>query len=249
MNKSLILYSVNNQKYLKEAVISAESAKQHMPDVDLGLLTYSQHSDPIFDFHVRDTIHSTRNWFFDQVYLVSLNLPKLYSSGYTKIIWMDSDTYFCEPVYELFDMLDFYDFMGIHAPARQVANIVQDIPSSFPEINIGMIPMRNGQYIQSLFYDMVEWYRLHIDLYKKNDQGVLRDVLWHYALRQSGPRLYILPPEYNCRFNYSCFVAGRVKILHGRHSRVSLADVAVEINSGREQHLFEMRAWNNGNFK
>lgn len=148
-----------------------------------------------------------------------------------RLLYLDSDTYVIDPVPELWELLERFDLAAAHAPGRQTAPTVERIPETFPEFNIGVIAQRNNGPVKRLWRDVLGRITTHFDNYGNNDQAPLREALWN----NQEVRLAVLPPEYNCRFNFGTFVTGRVKILHGRGD---FARVAASLNA-----QVGMRTW------
>lgn len=170
---------------------------------------------PGFD-EVRQIAHPERS-FADKI-------PPLLESPFEKTIFLDTDTFVCAPLDDIFLLLDRFDFLAAHAPMR-VTWPQQDIPDVFPEVNSGVMAWRKSARTDSLFS---AWKRLYCEHVRAtgqtDDQPALRR-----ALYESDLRIGILPPEYNFRTVLPAF-AGRakVKIIHGRHA--DMADVERRLN-------------------
>lgn len=240
MESYSFLYIANKDQYLREAVKSVESAKRHMPNIDIVLATPVENSEYHNMFnHVLRMPDDDSKWFLRHSRYMGVALRMLDELGYDRTVFMDTDTFFVDSVYELFEMLDFYDFMGAHAPARYTGKTVEEIPLAFPEINIGVNPMRTGEVTRGFWINVINQFSRNIGkVYHNNDQGPLREVLWNYAKARRNFRFAILPPEYNCRFDFPCFVGREVKILHGRSQHQTIESVADTVNRDKG-----MRAW------
>jgi hypothetical protein len=127
-------------------------------------------------------------------------------------VFLDTDTWLCEPVPEMFSILDRHDVAMAHAPMRYTAP--SEVPASYPECNSGVIAYHLNDRTRSLF---ALWEKLYQERLAStgviDDQPSLRDALW-----LSDASFATLPPEYNFRFIMPTFAGrGSVKILHGRH--------------------------------
>ncbi|MDX2099463.1 MAG: hypothetical protein SFW36_16915, partial [Leptolyngbyaceae cyanobacterium bins.59] len=143
-------------------------------------------------------------------------------SPYDYTLALDTDTYICHDITDLFRLLERFDIAAAHAPVRlspQAGDFSQtyqndEIPEGFPEMNCGCILFKKTKQVEDFFADWLHLYQAQIQqaVQPSHDQASFRA-----ALYKSDLKIGILPPEYNCRFIFPCFVSGPVKILHGRH--------------------------------
>lgn len=252
LSKGAIFYITNQDKYVKYASVSAASAKEHMPDVDRYLFV-PNYFQPNQMTHFTDVftlpdMKRSDKWFFDQIRYTVHVLEHLYT-GYETAIYMDVDTFFLSPVYDLFELVRIhFDYCGTHAPARFTAPTLEDIPLSFPEFNIGVNPMNIANCI-GMWKRVVAQLDENEQSYDNNDQMVLRDTLWlllGYDDTFDDFRIHFLPPEYNFRFAFPQFACREVKILHGGTDDNNLKAFYEEI--GRRVNARQgMRVWQNQN--
>ncbi len=201
--KEGILYVATGERFLKEACRSAVRVKELMPSVPIALASDLQGPKELFDHHLA---------IMEPKYDFSDKIGPLLSTPFERTVFLDTDTWLCEPVPEMFAILDRYDVAMAHAPMRYTA--ASEAPSTFPECNSGVIAFNMNTRTRGLF-DL--WQKLYQERLKNNgvveDQPSLRDALW-----QSDISFAALPPEYNFRFIMPAFAGrGAVKILHGRH--------------------------------
>lgn len=223
--KQGIVYVAAGDKYVREAVISAHSLRQHMPDAHITL------------FSTDDTSHDV----FDEVILfescgVGLRDRTLclQRSPYERTLFLDSDTYVCDDVSDLFDLLDRFDMASTHAPNRR--NVAQEgVPASFPQFNLGLFVFRKSEVMNALFAD---WLRRYDAEDIAPGQRHLSQPSFRIAVYHSPVRFALLTPEYNCRFYDSGYLEGPVKILHGHASAEQLAQIASAFNryTGQRVH-------------
>lgn len=202
-----------DEAHQEEVNLSRESVKAVMPDV--SLITW-----PV------KRAHSL--WYVDWIdgLLESLTMPV------DNFIFFDSDVYACEPFGDVFTILDHYDIASTHAPARQTTDMPFEMPEAFCEFNTGVFAYRNAPIVRKLFVHWRDVLIEHAAITGDNDQAPLRIALWDMP----EVRVWVMPPEYNCRFGFGGFAAGKVKLLHGRSKWIkTVADV---IN--RDQ---QMRTW------
>lgn len=239
-----IHYIVAGPKYTEEAIISAKSARKHMPDIGLAISTTEPVPQDLFDIVEVVTPPEFSNeeitseslpegkipdWIPESDHLT----PSLYrwrktlkprliqNIPFEKTFYLDSDTYFCAPIYDVFQLLDKFQVAVTHAEAR-IGRAIDSIPSSFPEMGGGAIAYRRCPGVANLF---ARWHELYLEdlaaspYWFRADQPTLRQSLYESELR-----IATLPPEYNCRFPYPFFACGRIKILHGHHDNFPALD-------------------------
>jgi hypothetical protein len=132
-------------------------------------------------------------------------------------IYIDGDTLFLAPVYELFDVLDAFDIgfaaapqylspigvkMGIHA-------MLPSVSTAIPEWNGGLFVARADEKFHAFITDWMSLFDKCVEAGFTLDQAALRA-----ALVRSGLRIATLPNNYNFRALLPQSVAGEVKILH-----------------------------------
>jgi hypothetical protein len=235
---------IANQRYIFEAINSAERVHKLMPNEHKILFTPSlpgsglpHYLKPVHVTHVDDEF-----WFYQSVCYFLEAFEWLKENEYLKVIYMDTDTTLIDPIPEIFDMLNFYHVLGTHAPARYTRPnclITKDIPLAFPELNIGLLALA----VTPAVSDMVKWWKNTYKSNKKdignNDQVALRATLW-WMVKNKNISLHILPSEYNFRFNFGGFVGRRVKVLHGRSKDIEGTIRKVNEDEG------SMRTWQRG---
>lgn len=224
-----IVYIATGTKYVDEAVVSARSAKEHMPDIQITIFTDSairkDDFGGLFDtvIAMSDPDGSCRD-----------KIRPLIDTPYDKTLFLDTDTFVCCPVYDIFEMLNQFDIALAHAPDRYQYDL-PDLPECFTELNSGVIAYRRNAGViellkqwETTFYEMLD-----NDAKSHRDQHSLRDTLY-----RSDVRFFVLPPEYNFRTICPNF-AGKhcmVKILHGRHT--DLSKVAARLNRSVRARVF-----------
>lgn len=242
-----VFWILSGDRYIDEARVSARSVKEAMPDLYRILLTPDAGVDRghAFERVVQLPERKHDSWFLESVRYLRLGLDILPNH----LLWLDSDVYACMQFGEMFDLLERFDLIGAHSPARRTTSTYYPLPLCFPELQIGMNGLRNSQILK----DFVEnWYRLfcaHADVYGNNDQGSLRDALWEQAGDNNLIdcfQFYVLPPEWNVRLVAGgYFLRDKVRFLHGRPGNLFLHEnpgaierLAQDANKGEN-----MRIW------
>lgn len=213
-----VVYIAMGQKYIEEACYSVASLKKN---TDIAVTIFTNKSIHIELFNNVIVVEKPNFNFMDKAFY-------MYRSPYENTLFLDTDTYIMSDISELFLLLEKFDIVAAHEPNRFVAKITE-IPSSFIELNTGVILFKKSIQVKYFFQN---WLALYQQNFKwMNDQPAFR-----LALYKSKLRLATLPPEYNCRFNSPVRINGRVNILHGRHP--NLPAVAQEINSQMGERVF-----------
>ena len=228
------IWIARGQSYIDEAFRSAQQFQSQNPSIQCVLFTPTPLERTgvfartfVFDYDDADPFY--------------FNLVRVYQSILDvadRIIVLDTDTYCCYPVDEVFTLLERFDFLGVHAPGRHTTGSIHDLPDAFPELNVGFLAFNSNDSTRSLF---ANWLRLYIDnrnTYHNNDQGPLRDALWEWD-----GSFYVMPIEFNFKFGFGGSIRSPVRILHGRS--YNLKEIAAAVN----KHTNAFRAYRCGDLK
>ncbi len=224
-----IIYVATGRRFVDEALVSVRSVKKQMPDISIALytdlpeLTSAPPAGVDTVFLLENATNSCRD-----------KIRPLVDSPYEKTLFLDTDTYLCEPVYDVFTMLDRFDIALAQAPDRYQYNL-PDLPDCFTELNSGVIAFRKNERVLALLqrWETTFYQMLAKDSQSSRDQHSLRD-----ALYRSSVQFFVLPPEYNFRTICPSF-AGKhcaVKIIHGRHANIER--VAARLNRSQGTRVF-----------
>jgi hypothetical protein len=208
-----ILYVATGEQYRAECNKSAQSAKKNMPNIPISIWTDNETDLDKNCFNSINIIENPKYSFFDKI-------SPLLETPYQKTLFLDTDTYLLDSVYEIQDLLDYREFACTHAPVRisfgdNENDVLKNIPICFPEVNTGVIAYVKNDRVFRLINQWRDIYnkQLKSDNPPCHDQPALRKALYYCDLH-----LAILPPEYNIRTIFPVFVGGnaKAKILHGR---------------------------------
>ena len=224
-----VIYVATGRKFVEEALISVRSVKEHMPDLPVTLFT-----------DMAEFVASPPGG-IDSVVLLSEvtrscrdKIKPMADSPYEKTLFLDTDTYICEPVYDVFKMLDRFDIALSQAPDRYQYDL-PELPGCFTELNSGVIAFRKNERVINLLSLWEENFlqMLSHDPGSYRDQHSLRHSLYH-----SDVQFFVLPPEYNFRTICPNFAGKhcRVKIIHGRHA--DMRKVAARLNRTDRARVF-----------
>lgn len=221
MSRRLVLWVIDEQHHAEQQVSEA-SVRKWMPDVDTrcflavkGITWYDQYIK-VLQQSLSQEVQEGDKWY-----------------PYDQFLFLDSDTFLTEPVYDIFQVLDKYDIVSTRAPALQTTDMPEGhgIPDAYPEMNTGVLGYANRIWVKQLFEMWLEEYYAMLTTAKDNDQSALRSAMW-----KQGTKAWVMPNEYNFRVGFGAFAAGRVKILHLRSKDIVKA--AEQVNEDTQMRVF-----------
>ena len=231
-----IVYACSNQRWMAETMRSAESCRRHMPDLARELY--------VTETLLKEAGEKIREPFTEVVVLAETthpHRPRFEATLQTTLdqaVFIDGDTLFLSPVYELFDLLENFDIAASLAPqylspraiAAGVFDLMPKVSQAQPEWNTGVIVAR----VDAAFRAMVrEWSALFSKCRAVPfgmDQASFRSAATHSRLR-----IATLPNNYNFRANIENSLAGAVKILHAHGD---LEKIAGHVNSTLSMRVY-----------
>jgi len=226
-NEFGVIYVATGKAYTDEAINSARTCKNVMPDVSILLWTDQPINNPGNLFAGINKLRNVSHSFIDKI-------EPLCNTPFKKNLFVDTDVKFLEPVYDIISLLERFEFAFCHAPWRICPgrnNILDDVPESFPEPNSGVLAYRADEMVLQMIKEWKKIYtrKLNSSKIPTNDQSSLRQALWNSSLNTT-----VLPSEYNIRTPFPLFAGGnsKVKILHGRDPELSRALNKVNISTG-----------------
>jgi alpha-N-acetylglucosamine transferase len=201
------LYVANQEKFIKEAMISAKSVRLYT-DLPIALIS----TEAIVTEQVKD--------FFDIVIIVEelrkhtylCKIIGLLNSPFDQTIFLDTDTFVCSNIDELFSLLTFVD-IATTQESKKHTYVFPEIKfkNIFPEFNSGVIVFKRNKHIEKLFND---WFASCQSLKIAIDMPGLREA---FLLNFDTVRFSILPEEYNSHGYKSMLILfGEVKVIHER---------------------------------
>jgi|GEM_PF-1070993 len=212
--KAGVLYIVTDVKktgvYLKSAIESAKSVRQHSPLLGIHIYGCSE---------TLKQIGSLKESTFDSTGLIEnphyrSKVDYMVQSPFELTLYLDSDTRVCDDITEMFGLLGRFDIALAHAHRRNSSRTSEmwtiEIPQSFPQFNSGVFLYRKTPSVCVLLKSWGDSF--HESGFKK-DQVTLRELIW-----KSDLRIATLPPEYNMRFKKYIRLLdeteAKLKILH-----------------------------------
>ena len=196
--------------YIDDAACSATSLQGIMPDMDRILVTDGNRLPDIFTHGLQMPERQYEYWYHDSCLWYNLALEQF--GDYERLVFFDTDTYIAYSFQDMLEVLDRYDILAVHGAARHTAPTVEALPDAFPELEIGVMAVRNNERVKELFAQWFALYDANPHVYGENDQGPLREALWN----NQEVKLYVLPAEYHCRWPFGAQCCGMIRVLHSR---------------------------------
>ncbi len=231
-----IVYACSNERWFPEVLVSAESARHHMPDLrrhifitkDLNAKVGGQLTGLFTDVVVLDVAEHEHRPRFEAALRADAD----------EAIYIDGDTLFLAPVYELFDILGPFDIGLAAAPQylsplairSGIPALLPKTPLPIPEWNGGLMVARADDRFRKFVTDWIALFAACMKVGFRLDQPALRA-----ALVRSDLRIATLPNNYNFRALVPQNVAGEVKILHAHGE---LKRIAQTINASTGMRLY-----------
>lgn len=230
-------------QHLEEAYVSRESVKRVMPDIPCFLYTRKKEQirgcgEGLFDDVLAPSFSGRLKHAHPMLHGLRFRVDAVNQLGpdFDKLFFLDTDTYLCKPVYELFEMLDRFDFMMSLSAGLRLRHGGPRMPEIFPQYNSGVVPFKSDERGIAFHDRWLDLYMEHKKHFKNTNQRPLREAIW---TDKTGLLFYVLPTEYNLRFRTGGWVSQTVKILHGRSDKLSYPEVEAIVNA----RAGRMRSW------
>ncbi len=220
-----IVYIAAGKEHLYEAIRSADSVKKNMPNIPTALFSENP-SNP--SPHLFDRVIPVEG---GAEPISTLKMRCLKEAPFEQNLYLDSDTYVCGELSNLFHLLEKFDIAAAHGPFRK-AYYLETVPVSFTDFNSGVILYRKSDKIGQFFDRWREFYERDAANDPVQGYGRFHDSNFTEALYHSDLRVATLPPEYNCRINIPGYLCHPAVILHGRTP--DMPRVAAALNADKE---------------
>lgn len=235
MTTNGVIYIAFGDKYVAEAVRSAQSIKTHTPELPITLFTERTVTDAVFERVIQVPAQPFQRQ----------DKPRyMAQTPYARTLFLDTDTLICGDIGPLFALLDRFDFCAAHGQdrvkrhdVRVMSDVIGVTPLPFAQFNSGVILYKQSAAMPLFFAEWVRLIERNLEIAAArgvklipNDQTALREAIYASSLHMA-----TLTPEYHCRPGFAGFLSGQVKILHGR--RYDLARAAELLNRSTEQRV------------
>lgn len=202
------LYIAIGDVFLREAEISARSLRR-FTKFPVYLIT----DNPVFYSAFFDKIIKVEN--IGRSFEVKITGMQI--SPFDKTVFLDCDTFVCEPIDEIFDLLDRFDMaMSVYQGGisksfwdKYKPDYKLSLTDTLYEYHTGVIGFRKNENVNS-FLD--KWLDIHRELNIYADMATFREAFLKHPLM-----IAPLPYEYNVQGIKSMTVLhGKVKVIHER---------------------------------
>jgi len=200
------LYYARGDKWIAEACRSAGSLKAAMPEARTAIVADRDLPPELFDLQIRPPA---------EMNVKQLKMWTMRQTPFEQTLFLDSDTWVADSLWEVFALLDRFQLAAALAPIWGVGlaraggkEAEAGVSVAFPKLNTGVVAYRREPAVLALFDD---WAKRHAEAGFGQDQNSFR-----VAVFASDLRFAVLPQAYNFRLPFPTGVKGRIKILHGR---------------------------------
>lgn len=234
MNQGILYMAVGDQ-FIDEATQSARSVHTQMPDIETAIATTQTGRDLSVFNHIIELDQGRQKTVNDRTWLIDSTIdPDL--SPFDRTLYLDSDTYVCDDIRELFGLLDDFDLAVARKPEKDP---VDGLPEPWHLYNCGVIAYRDSAETREF---LKRWKQIYLNLLETQEEPEDQPAFAKALYESNNLQWYTLPREYNVRFPRRGSVSGEVKIVHGRHS-VGLKQIARELNSSENIRAFRERSY------
>jgi len=216
INEKGIIYVVvgPKQSYWEEVLLSIESLKRFNLDIPITIFTdqirpVKYQYVNIIEFPEKPTLTFYDKWI------------AIKNSPYYKTLYLDTDTYVCDDLSDIFVLLDSFSLLFCYDVTYYKRYLLKQeklygIPRSFPIPQAGVIAFKQDEVFRRFLNLMFEIFQNEI-LAKgdTDDQAALRIALY----KDKNIRFMVLPYEFNMRLSGPVYFMTSPKIFHARGSK------------------------------
>ena len=209
--------------HYKPAIVSASSIKKYIPDLNITLYTnidIEVEGSGCFDNIVKLEFTESR-----EVWINKWNI--MLNSPYDITLHMDADTYVCDDISEMFELMNHFD-LAAPLSVHYISGIVDGVPDCFPELGGGVILWKKNEKTKKFIQDVLVFLKQKRKKY--SDEPFMRKVLFEGDLRFA-----VLPWEYNCVVCHPGYLFSKAKITHGRIDLIKNSEI---INKYKGKRIF-----------
>lgn len=217
------LYAALGESCFREAIISATSLRRVTPHAHITLVT-DQDASGFYCFDsvivkqpvaISDCQHINGRYY---------KITSMIESPYQQTLFLDTDTYLCDQVLEIFRLLDFCDLCMVPAPRHLPVVTIEGQELLVPTYNSGVIGFCKSVNSDAILSTWATTYQ------RTNTTSILDQKALAETLLRVNAKILNLPTIFNLRLPYTVLLPPyRVRILHGRPE--SFEDIERKINT------------------
>lgn len=215
-NEKGVIYVVTGPKesYWEEDMLSIESLRRFNPDIPVTIFTDRIRPVKHQGVSVVEIPEPPTISFYDK-WIGIKNTP------YYKTLYLDTDTYICDDLSDIFLMLDQFSLLICFDTSYYKRYCVKQeqmygIPRSFPILQAGVIAFRRDEAFEKF---LIRWEEVYWNEVRAkgvdDDQIALRIALY----KETSLRFMILPYEFNMRLSGPIYFMTAPKIFHARRDK------------------------------
>lgn len=227
------IYVATGLKYIQEGEQSARTLKEVAPHAHITLITNEPYTSTVFD-EVK-VINYTNKDKDDRKEGYLFKVIGFLESPYEKTIFLDTDTFLCDGLDDVFGMLDFFDVLVCHDYYDKALVKYEGQPvAGFYPYNTGFVGFKKSERTMAFLKIWEEVYSKEFDDFWGDQHAFMK------ALLLGDVKLHVLSSIYNFRFlnNVAILKDEKVKMVHGRCSMAEFRTIEHELNKDTDQRVW-----------
>lgn len=230
-----IFYIASGKKYYQQAVISARSAREVMPNVKTAIVTDQKKQSTDFNHVIFEP--NMHNSFKDKPEYMT-------ESPFNRTLFVDTDTFFCKVIIEMWELLNHYDIAATHSVYRRYD---QPLPVPVPEYSSGVILFKNSDVVEDFLIDWKEYFGELNEAEAEAgivDQPSFRYALFQHEVVEENVKFLTLARAYNVILDGNMgYLKGPAKILHGSYTQEEFDELSRKINHHTDTPMDDKRVY------
>jgi hypothetical protein len=196
-----VYYISTGADYVEKAHDSARSLSNTNPELSIAIATDRAVDEDLFDHVINIS---------DPAYSVEDKVRYFSETPFDETLYLDSDTYVCMDITEMFQVLRRFDVAGTR-PGGVSDDLRVEAPDSFPQMRTNVVVYEDNKETRKLFEIWNEVYDRHLTTQEKP----LNQPSFREAIYQTDVDICIFGHEYACDIRYPGIVHSEVKIVKG----------------------------------
>jgi hypothetical protein len=229
-----VVYALSHRAWIDELILSVRTCRSVMPDLEREL-----YAPPNILAAVGDRGASLFTKIVKLSELRHKQRPRFESMLLTELegaIFIDTDTYFVEPVYELFEILKHYDIAAYPAPQSKHPNVLKTgVDKMLPAVSAALPEWNGGVIVARVDDDFKEFVNMWSGFFTTCEENghKMDQFAFRIAMAQTKLRVATLPNNYNFRAHIPNLVTKKIKIVHAHGELEKIAKIVNKENGMR----------------